>query len=356
MAFPTALIDTAALRHNLQAVRRNAPDSRVVAAIKANGYGHGLIPVARALAHADAFGVARLEEALALRDGGISNTILLLEGVFSPDQLVAAAGKQLELVVHTFEQVAMLEQYSGDARFTAWVKADTGMNRLGFGLHEVQEAFARLGRCGCIERLRLMTHFASAEQPDDAVTRLQLERFAALASRHRVERSIANSAGLLGWPESRVEWVRPGLMLYGISPFAHRSAEAIGLQPAMTLTTQLIAVREVAAGEPIGYGGIWRAQRACRIGVAAIGYGDGYPRGMRAGAPVLVNGREARVAGRVSMDMTMIDVTDLPDAKAGDTVTLWGDGLPAERIASYADTIAYELVCRVTSRVRMEWK
>ena len=206
--------------------------------------------------------------------------------------------------------------------------------------------------CSAVGTLRLMTHLACAENAGGLETKLQLERFRALSAPLRLERSIANSAGIIAWPEAHAEWVRPGLMLYGASPFAERSAADLGLLPAMTFTTQLIAVRNVAAGEAIGYNGIWRAKRRRASRVAAVGYGDGYPRCMRAGAPVLINGREAPVVGRVSMDMTMLDVTDLPDAAVGDEVTLWGKGLPAERVAPFADTIAYELFCRIAERVK----
>lgn len=356
MSFPRVTIDGAALRDNLATVRRLAPNSRVVAAIKANAYGHGLIPVARALADADAFGVARIEEAITLRAAGITKSVLLLEGVFSAEQLALAGQHGFEIVVHTFEQLAMLERYSGEHRFSVWLKLDTGMSRLGFRLADFAAARAALTRCSCVGQLRLMTHLASAEQPDDAATKQQLQRFRALADAEQLERSIANSAGLIAWPDARVEWVRPGLMLYGISPFAHTDAAKLGLRPAMTLTTRLIAVREADVGDGVGYNAIWRAQRRSRIAVAAIGYGDGYPRGMRNGAPVLVNGREAPLIGRVSMDMTTIDVTEFPQVKVGDEVTVWGDGLPVERVAAFAGTIGYELVCRVTARVAVEWR
>jgi alanine racemase len=356
VSFPRATIDGAALRSNLSLVRQLAPSSRVMAAIKANAYGHGLVPVARALVDADAFGVARIEEGVVLRDAGISKPVLLLEGVFSAEQLVLAAQHQFEIVVHTVEQLALLDQYSGAHRFSVWLKLDTGMNRLGFKVANFGAAHSALSGCSSVGQLRLMSHFASAEQSDDAATKQQLDRFRAITDSLGLERSIANSAGLIAWPDARVEWVRPGLMLYGISPFPHITAAALGLRPAMTLSTQVIAVRDVAAGEGVGYNAIWRAQRCCRMAVAAIGYGDGYPRSIRNGAPALINGQEAPIAGRVSMDMTTIDVTDLPDARVGDVVTLWGEGLPVERIASCADTIGYELVCRINGRVAIEWK
>lgn len=356
MSFPQVTIDGGALRSNLAVVRRLAPDSRVVAAIKANAYGHGLIPAARALAGADAFGLARIDEALKLREAGIDKQLLLLEGVTCADHLAAAGQHQLDIVVHSSEQIEMLEAYDGAHRFAVWLKLDTGMNRLGFRIEDISGARERLARSAAVGHLRFMTHLASAEHPDDSRTKQQIEAFIAAASSFQLERSIANSAGLIGWPQTRVEWVRPGLMLYGISPMTQTSAQELGLQPVMTLTTQLIAVRRVIVGETVGYNGIWRAQQPSLIGIAAIGYGDGYPRGMRNGAPVLINGREAPVAGRVSMDMTAIDLTDLPDAKAGDLVTLWGEGLPVERVAACADTIPYELTCRINARVEWEWR
>lgn len=354
--FPVATFDAAALRNNLAVARRLAPQSRIVAAVKANAYGHGLVPAARELLEADAFGVARLEEAVALRDAGIAHPVLLLEGCFSSEQLALAARLSLQTVVHSFEQLEMLEQHAGGPhRFTAWLKLDTGMGRLGFAIDELAQAYARLARCKAIEQIRLMTHLASAELPDDASTKRQLAAFRDATASIQAERSIANSAGLIAWPEARLEWVRPGLMLYGLSPFAEKSAAELGLRPVMTLATELIAVRKLGVGRAVGYNGLWRAERPSLIGIAAIGYGDGYPRVMREGAPVLVEGRAARLAGRVSMDMIAIDVTDLPGVKVGDVVTLWGTGLPAERVASYANTISYELVCRLKARVHQRW-
>ena len=349
---PVVSVDPAALRNNLAVVRRFAPTARVIAAVKANAYGHGLVHAARALAGADAFGVARVEEGLALRSANLAQPIVVLEGAFFASQLDVAAANDLQLVVHSFEQIAMLEQYAGAHRFAVWLKVDTGMNRLGFKPEEFAAAHARLHACPAVGTLRLMTHLSGAENAGGLETKLQLDRLRALSEPLRMERSIANSAGIIAWPEAHAEWVRPGLMLYGASPFAERSAADLGLLPAMTFTTRVIAVRNVAAGEAIGYNGVWRAKRRSRIAVAAVGYGDGYPRCMHAGAPTLIRGREVSVVGRVSMDMTMLDATELPDAAVGDEVTLWGKGLPAERVASFADTIAYELFCRIAERVQ----
>jgi alanine racemase len=354
--FPCATIDGAALRHNLAVVRNLAPASRVIAVVKANAYGHGLIQTARALTGADAFGVARLDEGLALRAAGITNEIVLLEGVFSSEELQLASRANLQLVVHTFEQLELLEQAAGGHDFTTWLKVDTGMNRLGFRVEEFANAWSRLGRCKCAGKLRLMTHLATAEEPESPATRRQIETFHALTGSLGVERSVANSAGLIASPQARVDWVRPGLILYGMSPIPSQSAASIGLRPVMTLTTQLIALRRVPKAEAVGYSGTWRASRDSVVGIAAIGYGDGYPRNMRNGTPVLVNGREVNVVGRVSMDMTAVDVTDIEGVRVGDPVVLWGEGLPAERVAPYADTIAYELVCGISQRVAVEWK
>lgn len=356
MSFPVARIDADALRHNLAAVRRFAPASRVLAIIKANAYGHGLVATAKALTAADAFGVARLEEGLALRLAGVDTAMVLLEGVFTKEELRLAGQQEFEIVVHSFQQLELLEQYAGTHRFTVWCKLDTGMNRLGFRLEEFDEAWRRLGQCKAVGASRLMTHLAASEDMNGPSVRIQVERFRAATTGIEVERSIANSAGLIGWPEARADWVRPGLMLYGISPVPGSDADKLGLKPAMTLQTQLIAVRKVPAGEAVGYGGMWSAPRDSLIGIAAIGYGDGYPRNMKGGTPILVNERQARVVGRVSMDMVAIDVTDIRDAKIGDAVTLWGRGLPADRVAPYADTIAYELVCGISQRVAVEWK
>jgi alanine racemase len=355
VTFPRATIDTSALRSNLAVVRRLAPRSRVMAVIKANAYGHGLVPVARALDSADAYGVARLEEALALRDASFNKRILLLEGVFSAEQLAAAGQRHLDIVVHSREQIEMLEQHRGPHRFSAWLKLDTGMNRLGFRADHYAQAHAKLSRCAAIAQLRAMTHLVSSEQRDDATTRQQLGQFRALTDALKIERSAANSGGVLFWPEAHFDWVRPGLMLYGISPASGASASALDLRPAMTLATQVIAIRQVDAGGTVGYNGTWRAQRSSSIAIVGVGYGDGYPRRIH-DARVLVGEREAPIVGRVSMDMTAIDVTDLPGVSVGDAVTLWGSGLPVEQVAGWAETIGYELVCRLTSRVAVEWK
>jgi alanine racemase len=350
-----AVIDTAALRHNLGQVRRAAPASRVMAVIKANAYGHGLVPAARALAEADGFAVARLGEGLALRAAGLRNRILLLEGVFSAEQLAAAAQAQFELMVHSFEQLALLEALAGATPVTVWLKIDSGMNRLGFRLEEFAAAYARLrGNPHVQSEPTLVTHLASADDRRDPRTRQQLEAFATATAGLNGARSIANSAGVLAWPAARTDWVRPGLMLYGVSPFASGTGAALGLRPAMTLRTEVIAVKIVRAGETVGYGGTWTAPRETRMAVVAAGYGDGYPCNTATGAPVQINGRRAPLIGRVSMDMITVDVTDLPTVGVGDPVVLWGSEVPVEEIAAQAGAIPWDLLCGVSQRVQLD--
>jgi alanine racemase len=350
-----AVVDTAALRHNLGRVRELAPRSRVLAVIKANAYGHGSVPSAVALAGADGFAVARLEEAVALRAAGLRHRIVLLEGVFGMDALRQAAHHGLDLCVHEPEQLSMLDAWRGDHEFSAWLKVDTGMNRLGFKPAQFPRALARLSACAAVAKpLTLVTHLASADDRDDATTREQLDLFGRLTEGVPGERSIANSAGTLGWEAARADWVRPGLMLYGVSPFADSTGEALGLRPAMRLETTVIAVKDVEAGERVGYGGTWTAPRRSRLAVAAVGYGDGYPRNTGAGTPVLVNDQQAALVGRVSMDMITIDVTHLPRVLVGDPVVLWGGGVPVEQVARAAGTIPYELICGVSQRVHLD--
>jgi alanine racemase len=349
----SATVDTVALAHNLGVVRRRAPRSRVMAVIKANGYGHGLISVARALASADALAVARVDEGLAVRAAGIDQRTVLLEGVFDAEQLAAAAHAGFELVVHVPEQIELLRSAPAGARFRIWLKLDSGMNRLGFKGAQFDAALAALAALPAVLKpVNLFTHLAAADDPEQPLTQQQLARFAAATGALPGERSIANSAALLGFPEAQADWVRPGLLLYGVSPFEGSIGADHGLKPAMTLHSHLIAIKELAVGETVGYGGGWRALRPTRLAVAAVGYGDGYPRSLTSGSPVLVNGERAPLAGRVSMDMVGIDITDLAgSARLGDPVTLWGEGLPVEEVAVWANTIPYELLCGISQRV-----
>jgi alanine racemase len=349
----SATIDTGALRHNLSVVRRWAPRSHVMAVIKANAYGHGLVAVARALESADALAVARVDEGLTLRAAGINTPTVLLEGVFDQEQLDAAAAAGFQLVVHTPEQIELLRLGKAGTRFKVWLKADSGMNRLGFKGDAFGAAHAALSALGTVQSpVGLFTHLASADAPDLSTTADQLARFDAATRTLPGERSICNSAGMLSFAEAQADWVRPGLLLYGVSPIEGAVGADYGLRPAMTLLSHVIAVKELAPGERVGYGGDWTALRPTRLGIAAVGYGDGYPRSLGSGAPVLVNGERVGLAGRVSMDMIGIDVTDLSRPPAlGDPVVLWGEGLPVEEIAVWAQAIPYELLCGITQRV-----
>ncbi|HSD53182.1 MAG TPA: alanine racemase [Burkholderiales bacterium] len=350
-----SIVDTSALRHNLARVRELAPGSRVAAVVKANAYGHGLVAAARALTASDALAVARLEEGLVLRAAGIDQRVLLLEGVLAPDELEQARRHRLDLMVHSFEQIELLESRPGAAPLRVWLKLDTGMNRLGFRPEDFVAAHARLTRVRGLESPPLLvTHLANADERGDPMTVAQLDRFAAATAGYAGERSIANSAGVLAWPASHTDWVRPGLMLYGIAPYPGTTGSDFALRPAMTFETAVIAVRTVQSGESVGYRALWRAQRESRLAIVACGYGDGYPRAAGTGTPVMISGRRAPLVGRVSMDMLTVDVTDLPGVRPGDPVTLWGEGVAVEEVATHAGAIPYELICGVGSRVRRE--
>jgi alanine racemase len=351
-------INVSALHHNLGRVREAAPYARVMAMVKADAYGHGARLVAEALAEADGFGVAFLEEALALRAAGIRQPITLLEGVFSDAEMFEAVRHGLTVVIHQESQVGYLERCRLSGPVNLWLKLDSGMHRLGFTPESAVIAYRRLRAARITGELGLMTHFACADELESPMTDRQLTRFRAVqqvlqGGGEPVPDSLCNSAGILAWPAAHGSWVRPGIMLYGSSPFAGQSAESLGLRPVMTLTSKLIAVRELKRGEPVGYGATWTSERDTRIGVVSIGYGDGYPRHAPSGTPVLVEGRRVPLVGRVSMDMITVDLGDLP-AQPGATCVLWGEGLPADEVAAHAGTLSYELFCKVTTRVRRE--
>ena len=350
-----AVIDAGALRHNLEVIRARAPGARVMAVVKANAYGHGLVQTALALQSADAFAVARLEEGVRLRERGVQAPIVLLEGVFGPEQLREARQHRLELVVHDALQVELLEAADEPHCEALWIKIDTGMNRLGFRPEAFRAAYERLcARPPAAGAIRLMTHLAAADDPDGYLTGEQLKRFAAATEGIPGERSIANSAGVFGAVAVGGQWVRPGLALYGASPLPNRTAEELGLRPVMRLETSVIAVRRVPRGETVGYGATWRAERETIVAIVAAGYGDGLPRSLPSGTPVCVAGQRVPLVGRVSMDMIAVDVSTLERVGVGTPVTLWGEGLAVEEIAGWAGTIPYELLCGVSERVPLE--
>ena len=357
-----ALVDTAALRHNLGTIRAYAPGAKVMAVVKANAYGHGLVAAAQALADADCFAVARLEEGIALRSAGVRAPVVLLEGVFSAEQLAEAARHRFELVVHDPLQIRLLEAHRGAERFIVWIKMDTGMNRLGFRPEAFPAALAKLrGLTVPALELRVMTHLARADEIHEPMTGLQLTRFQTALSGSdiatgatRLVTSIGNSAAILGWPNGHGDWVRPGLALYGVSPFARETARTHGLRPVMTLESTVLTVRDVKQGETVGYAGTWRAGRDSKIAILAAGYGDGLSWHLANGTPVLIGGTRHQLVGRVSMDMIAVDVTDAAKVTTGNKAVIWGEGLPVEEVAAHANTIPYELLCGVSQRVPLE--
>ncbi|GAB4506957.1 MAG: alanine racemase [Sulfuricaulis sp.] len=347
-----ALLDAGALKHNLQQARLHAKRSRVMAIVKAHGYGHGLAWVAQTLGEsADAFGVSSIEEGVQLRLTGVTQPVCLLEGFFTADELPLLSKQRLEPVIHHDGQLKVLAQASPLLRLTVWLKVDTGMHRLGFPPAAVADIVKQLKNSRAVTGVRIMSHFARAEFPDDDVTRSQINDFASLIRNLELETSLANSAGILAWPSSHLDWVRPGIMLYGASPLMDKDAATLDLKPVMTLESALIAVQPRKKGDSIGYGGDWRCPEDMPVGVAAIGYGDGYPRHAPPGTPVLVNGQRVPTVGRVSMDMITLDLRSQPQAKVGDPVVLWGKGLPVEQVAESAGTVSYELLCHVTERI-----
>lgn len=356
MKVATAQVHTQALQHNLQVVQQCCPHAKLMAVVKANGYGHGLLKVAQTLSAADGYAVARLEEALTLRGGGIVKPVLLLEGFFNPEELPVLAANNLQTAVHSWAQLEALERAELPHPLTIWLKLDTGMHRLGLRPEEVDAFCGRLARCANVcQPFNLMTHFACADELDSPVTPQQIALFNRLAQGLGGARTLASSAGILAWPAAHADWVRPGIMLYGVSPFADKTGVDHGLQPVMTLKSGLIAVRELKAGESVGYGGHWTSPRDTRLGVVAVGYGDGYPRNAPNGTPVWLNGRRVPVVGRVSMDMMTVELG--PDARdqVGDEVILWGAPLPVEEVARHIGTIPYELVTKLTPRVQVEY-
>jgi alanine racemase len=342
-----ATISAAALAHNLRVARAHAGSAKVWAVIKANAYGHGIERAARALAAADGFAVLDFDEAARLRACGVTKPILMLEGVFQAKDVELLARHALTPVIHEARQVQMLRELP--AAIDVYVKVNSGMNRLGFTLESLRANVNALRELPRVKSVTLMTHFADADGAGGVKS--QLDWFGELTRDLPGARSLANSAALIRFPETRADWVRPGIMLYGCSPFADQTAEALGLRPAMTLASEIISVQHLQAGERVGYGFSYEAAGDMRIGVVACGYADGYPRHAPAGTPVLVNARRTRIVGRVSMDMITVDLSEMPDAGVGSPVTLWGEGLSADEVGASAGTLSYELLCALAQRV-----
>jgi alanine racemase len=344
-----AQIDLAALHDNLQVAQKLAPQSKVMAVLKANAYGHGVLRAANAMKKTAGFAVLNIEDAITLREAGFDQTILLLEGFFDREELRLVHEYRLAAVVHQQEQLRLLLQ-AAPGKLDVHLKINSGMNRLGFKPDDFPSAMSAL-RQARVSSLTLMTHFATADEPAGVVEQLTLFREMTAGLSH--PRSLANSAALIRYPQTHGDWVRPGIMLYGASPFTDRSGADIGVKPAMSLTSEIIAIQNLQSGETVGYGSGFRAEHSMRIGVIACGYADGYPRHAPTGTPVLVEGKRVTTAGRVSMDMICVDLGKVPEARIGSSVELWGAGLPVDEVASSAGTVGYELLCAVASRVPM---
>ncbi len=346
-----ALVDLDAIRDNYALACALAPQSKNIAVIKADAYGHGMLRVAEALKGVvPAFAVAFLDEALALRKAGISTPLLVLEGVRGVAACEVAAANDLSLVVHSHEQASDLLQANLSAHVSIWLKIDTGMHRLGVSPDDLKPVLDRL-QAGGREASVLFTHLACADDLANDATSEQIEKFRVCTAGLDLPLSIANSAGILAWPESHTDWNRPGYMLYGGSPMTTDVESARGLKPAMTLRSEIIAIREISAGESVGYGGRWTAERPSTIATVAAGYADGYPRHAPNGTPTQVNGKVAPLVGAVSMDMLTIDLTDHEDVAIGDSVELWGAEISVGEVAAMSGTIGYELLTGVTARV-----
>jgi alanine racemase len=342
-------ISLSALRHNYAAAKNKAPRSKAFAVVKANAYGHGVERVAKALSDADGFATLELESAVRLRERGIEQPILLLEGFFDAGELETFAELQLTTSIHAEDQIEILAAAQLERSIDVFVKMNSGMNRLGFAPADYRKAVERLAALSQVKSVTLMTHFSSSDEPggiDEA-----MRRFKSATEGLNYPVSLSNSAATLACPEAHGAWVRPGIMLYGATPFADRGAAFIGLKPVMTLTSQIIAIQEMQAGEGIGYGLTFRSEAPLRVGIVACGYADGYPRIANSGTPIAVDGQVTRTVGRVSMDMLAVDLTNVRTARVGSKVELWGSVVPVDDVAKGAGTVGYEMLCAVAPRV-----
>ena len=369
-----ATINSAALRHNIQLIKSFAPNQKLLAMIKANAYGQGLLPAAHILAdQVDGFGVARLREALEIQETGYTGKILLVEGFFDREELLKTLSRRFDSVIHCYEQLELLEQVAKEWEeeqqkgfwkrktkiyfpINVWLKIDTGMHRLGVHPEQVDEFYQRLKKCPLVESISFVSHFSRADELDCGYTEKQISTFEQATQAYpKHARSISASSGILYWKQAHYEWVRPGIIMHGISPH-YEPITHLGFQPVMTLSSSLIAVRTHKAGEPVGYGGTWVSSQDTKLGVIAMGYGDGYPRNAPEGTPVLINGRKVPIVGRVSMDMLTVDLGADSQDKVGDEAIFWGKDLLIEEIAEHIGVISYELITKLTPRVIFEYQ
>lgn len=369
----TATINGRHLRHNMQLIKRFAPHSKICAVVKANAYGQGLYSVVQNLKTlVDGFGVARIKEALTIQESGYEGTILLLEGFFDHEELLKTVSRRFDTVIHCEEQLLLLEQVSKEWQseqqkgfwqrkakiyfpINVWLKIDTGMHRLGIHPEQVAEFYSRLTACALVKSIRFVSHFSRADEQECGYTEKQLAVFEQVCQGYDVEKSISASSGILYWQQAHYDWVRPGIIMHGISPHSQPIIE-LGFKPVMKFASSLIAVRTHKAGEPVGYGAGWIAPKETKIGVVAVGYGDGYPRNAPEGTPVFINGRTVPIVGRVSMDMMTVDLGYDSQDKVGDEVILWGEELLIEQVAEAIGVINYELITKLTPRVITEYQ
>ena len=350
-----ATIDLDALRHNYRIAQQLSGNGRVMAVVKADAYSHGATICALALANiASGFAVACIEEALELRAVGIKQPILLLEGFFEPAELAIIEQHRLDTVIHHQFQLDALAAHPLSRGIRIWLKMDSGMGRVGFAPQEYRQAWAQLHELPWVNDIVLMSHFACADETDSEHAQQQLMTFNTAIHNLPGTRSFCNSAGLIAWKTARGEWNRPGLLLYGVSPFLQAHGIEQSIKPVMELSSAIISIKDIPMGSSVGYGGHWVAPRPTKLGVVAIGYADGYPRHAGNNTPVLVNGRRVSLIGRVSMDMLTVDLTDVPEVQIGDQATLWGRDLPIAEVAQSASTIPYQLLCNL-NRVPVEY-
>lgn len=359
MSRPTYItIDSSALYHNLTQIKRYAPGKKIFAMVKANAYGCGVDKIAPLLeGHVDALGVACIEEALALKKIGIRTPCILFQGVFSADEYPVVAQEQFSCIIHEPNQLRWLLNTPLNKSITLWVKVNTGLNRLGFKVDDLQEVMNALQSCPWVhQEIGLMTHLACADEPERRENLQQISLFESISVAGFTQRSIANSAAIMEFPQAHADAVRPGIMLYGVSPFANKNSIDLGLKPVMRFNSAISAIHHNPPLTPIGYGGTWRSKHPSVIGIVAAGYGDGYPRHIKENTPVWVDGVEVPIVGRVSMDMLAVDLSKHPQVKPGAVVELWGSQILIERVARSAGTIGYELLCQLTDRPRFVYK
>lgn len=358
MNYPAiAYIDLEALHHNLHVIKITAPKSKIMAMVKSNAYGHSAVEISKSIERdVDAFSVMFLKEALQLSDAGIKKPIAILTGFFDAEELSIIDQHNFECSIHNLAQIEILEKTKLLKPLHVWFKIDTGMHRLGFQPHQVQDAYNRLIKNKMVQKpLHLMTHFSDADNTANNKTAEQIACFEKLTAKLEGEWCMANSAAILNWPKSQVHWVRPGIALYGASPLDNKNGLELNLKPVMTLSSRIITIHELEKGASLGYGSTFICPEKMRVGIVSIGYGHGYPRNTKSGAPVLVNGARAQLVGRVAMDMIGVDLRKIPNAEIGANVILWGKGLPVEEVAANAGEISWELFCRLTQRVHYQF-